>query len=240
MMGRGSHSTAPTSSTSTPSPVTSNRSCWYTTLTPCAGRWRTSTPEPELDLRRIRCAWRRCCSSAAAVPILFHLPTHRLVGQPPATGSLVVFEVAHLRRARYGAGHCRVRDHVLEEELRPTRDIDIPGPGGQGTLARLAEKRRMTERKIHQHRELALERERQDRPGSVAVVDRVVHLNEVERVAAHLLRHLGVLRHARRGDADVADLARLLPPLQGSDYLGGTVQIVYLQQIDFCSLQQLE
>ncbi len=67
--------------------------------------------------------------------------------------------------------------------------------------------------------------------GCIAVVDGIVDLDEIKRVALHEAEHLLVLLHTRCGDADVADLARLLPLLKLWHQLIDAVEVVNLQQI---------
>src|SRR6202140_3412038 len=133
-----------------------------------------------------------------------------------------------------------MRDDILEEVLPPARYIDISRPARQLTVRGLPEQRRMSKGQISQHSEFALQRERQNCLGRVAVGYRIVHLDEIERIVAHYVDDLCVLADAGGGCAEVANLAGLLPLLHQGHQPRHAVEIVDLQEIDAWRLQPLE
>ena len=78
-------------------------------------------------------------------------------------------------------------------------------------------KARAAERQIHEHRDPALPRKRQDRRLGVEIVDGVVDADEVERLVAHELDDRFVLRLERRRHADVAHAPGLLELLEDAE-----------------------
>src|SRR5882762_5853597 len=90
-----------------------------------------------------------------------------------------------------------MRDHILEEVLRPGRCVDISRPARQLTVRGLPEQRRTSKGQISQHSEFALQRQRKNRLGRLAVGYRIVHLDEIERVVAHDVDDLCVLSTTR-------------------------------------------
>src|SRR5437667_5479124 len=72
------------------------------------------------------------------------------------------------------------------------------------------------------------------------LANRIVDLDEIERVVVHDLQHLCVLADPGGGRADVTDAPRLLPLLHRGDQLRHAVQIVHLQQIYAPRPQPLE
>ena len=98
----------------------------------------------------------------------------------------------------------------------------------------------MSEGQVGQHPDPALLGERQDRFGRVAIGNRIVDLDEIERVVVHDLQHLCVLADPGGGRADVTDAPRLLPLLHRGDQFRHAVQIVHLQQIYAPRPQPLE
>ena len=60
-----------------------------------------------------------------------HARPHGRVGQPPGGGAHVLPHMIDAGRRRDGAGHGRMRDDELENELRPARAADLGGPAGQ-------------------------------------------------------------------------------------------------------------
>src|SRR5882762_7671241 len=81
-----------------------------------------------------------------------------------------------------------MRDHILEEVLRPGRCVDISRPARQLTVRGLPEQRRTSKGQISQHSEFALQRQRKNRLGRLAVGYRIVHLDEIERVVDNTQR----------------------------------------------------
>src|SRR5882762_894034 len=133
-----------------------------------------------------------------------------------------------------------MRDNVLQEVLSPGRHIDVSRPARQLTLSGLPEQRRTPKRQISQHSDFALQDEWKDCLGRVAVGDRIVHLDEIERVIAHDVHDLCVLAHAGRGYADVTNLSSLLPLLHQGNQRRHAIEIVDLQELDARGLQPLE
>src|ERR1700730_9511495 len=133
-----------------------------------------------------------------------------------------------------------MRDDVLEEVLSPGCYIDISRPDRQCTGSDLPEQRRMPKRQVGQHRDFALQHQRKDRLGRVAVGYRIVHLDEVERVLAHHVQDLPVLADVGSGYADVANLPGFLPLLHQGNQRRYAIEIVNLKQVDAWCLQALE
>ena len=65
-----------------------------------------------------------------------------------------------------------------------------------------------------------------------AIADRVIDLDEIQRLAAHDRFHFGVLAGARTGDADVADAAGGLLLAQQGQQRAGAPQVVQLDEIE--------
>ncbi len=112
-----------------------------------------------------------------------------------------------LRAAGNRAGHRRIPQHILQENLCPGVAIDLGRPAGQRSPADGAKLRAASEGQVDQHRHAALGGQRQQAPLGAAIADRVVYLDEIQHLTAHDRFHFGVLAGARTGNADVADAA---------------------------------
>ena len=131
-------------------------------------------------------------------------------------------------------------DHVLEEELRPARAVELDRPRWQRLVAHRGKQARAPERQIDEHRRTTLERERQDTIGRGAVVDRIIDLDEVERFLLQHPLHFPVLRVARGGDADVAVAPGRLALAHGGELGRGVREAMHLDEVDLPGTQALE
>ena len=88
---------------------------------------------------------------------------------------------------------------------------DLGGPRRQRLGEQAAQQAAAAERHVDDDGDAALGGERQDAPLGLAVVERVVDLQEVEPLGAQHRLDLGVGRRRVVGDAEVADPAGVLP-----------------------------
>ncbi len=130
------------------------------------------------------------------------------------------------------AGHRRMAEHVLEEDLRPGAAVDLGRPAGQRPAADGAELRAAAEGQVDQHRHAAIGGQRQQPFAGAAIADGIVDLDEIELFPAHDGFHLGVLAVAGTGDADVADAAGGLLLAQQRQQRVGAAQVVQLDQVE--------
>src|SRR5262245_59733840 len=63
--------------------------------------------------------------------VFHHAPARLLVGQPAVACLQIVVQVGDAPRAGDGAGNCRMRKDVLEEELGPAGAVEISRPRRQ-------------------------------------------------------------------------------------------------------------
>src|SRR3954451_14108493 len=116
-----------------------------------------------------------------------------------------------LVRGRNCAGHGRMCDDPLEEELRPARAIKLRGVIRQRLAADATEQSAATEWPIDDYGNAALLRDRQDTLLRFAFHERVVDLHEVDLLT---LKHARDFRLRAGGvvrDADVTHASFFLP-----------------------------
>ena len=97
-----------------------------------------------------------------------------------------------------------MRHDEFEKELGPGLRIELGRPPGQGLALDATEEPRPPEGRIGEHRNLAIAGQRQDCLLHVAIVDRVIHADEIERLGFHVPDQVVVLIGGRSGDAEVA------------------------------------
>ena len=117
------------------------------------------------------------------------------------------------------------------------RAVELPGPVGQRPVAHGLEQPPAAEGEVDEDGHAAVGGERQDAVGGVAVVQRVVHLDDVQRLAAHGLFELGVLPVEGRARADVAGAPRLLPFAKRGQLHLEVPKVVDLDQVDLVGPQ---
>src|SRR5438094_8086531 len=98
----------------------------------------------------------------------------------------------------------------LEEELRPALAPERGDPRRQRRAADALEEVTGRERPVHEDGDAAVAGQRQDATLGLALAQRVVDLDEVERLGAQHALQLVVRARRVVSDADVADAARLL------------------------------
>src|SRR5579863_2548105 len=98
-------------------------------------------------------------STRLAVPVILHPAPQGGIRQTAAPGRLVVLEVRDAGGSRNRAGHRGLRDDVLEEVLRPARDVDVCRPRRERPPGRLPEERGTAEGQVDQYRDPMLARE---------------------------------------------------------------------------------
>ncbi len=114
-------------------------------------------------------------------------------------------------RAWLVAGVAAVMSGLLTTNLRKNcAQVRASNSAAHVGTSRPATRPRAAERRVREHADLPLARQREDRRLDFAVVDGVVHADEIERLVAHERYELVVLRLERGGQADVADAALLL------------------------------
>src|SRR5947208_10223498 len=133
---------------------------------------------------------------------------------------------------RDGAGHGRMRDDELENDLRPARAADLRRPAGQRMALDLSEQLAFAKRTISDHSDAAVPRQRKDAIFDLAVENVVGDLNEVERLGAHDPLDFAVPTPFRGGDSYIAEPADRLHREQRPQMLLPGEEIVDLQQIE--------
>ncbi len=137
-----------------------------------------------------------------------------------------------------------MRHHVFQQHLRPALRVDFRGPIRQRAVSHAAENTRSSpasaERRVDQHADVTFVRQGQQRSRDFPVVDGVVHLDEVERIAPHEVHHLRVLARTRGGDAEVSNALRVLQLLQHGDHLLDAGEVMNLYEIDVIGAQAAE
>ena len=123
-------------------------------------------------------------------------------------------------------------DDVLEEYLPPTAAVDIGSPVRQVLAAHGGKQLTPSEGPVDQHGHTPVDGQRQDPLGGGPVSQRVIDLDEIQRVGAHEMLDLFVLAHPVRGDANMGDPALGFPLEQGIELDVGATKVMHLHQVD--------
>src|SRR5919108_5248235 len=98
-----------------------------------------------------------------------------------------------------------MREHEFQQNLRPAVATDLAGPFGKRSSAQGAQQAAAAERLIDQDRHAALGGERQQAFLGGAIVERIIELDEIERLLAQDGFELAMSACRVMGDADIAD-----------------------------------
>src|SRR5512134_4018254 len=134
----------------------------------------------------------RSANTSERLDDLHHAPARRFVGQSPGPRRHVVGEVLRLAGGRDDAGDRRIREDVLEKELRPAPAVELRGPGRERLVADPREEIALRERPVRDDGHTPLRRKRQDRFLRGALADGIVDLHEVVLAGAQQLLELRV------------------------------------------------
>ena len=133
-----------------------------------------------------------------------------------------------------------MRHDVLQEELRPARAIEFRRPRRQRPALRRIEQATAAERQVDHDAHAALARERQQALVRAAVVEREIHLDEVESLLAHHRLEGLVLAIVRGGGAEIADALGRLEFAQLRELRLDILQVVHGNQVERPALQMAE
>src|SRR5262245_41397043 len=161
-----------------------------------------------------------------------HAGAHGLVGQQPGGGGHVFPHMIDAGGRRDGAGHGRMRDDELENDLRPADATDLRRPAGQRIALELSEQPAFANRPTNDHADAAVPRQRKDAIFDLAVENVVGHLNEVERPRAHDPLYFAVPAPFRGGNPYIPEPAGGFHGEQRPQMLLPGEEIVDLQQIE--------
>src|SRR5207244_10422257 len=91
-----------------------------------------------------------------------HAGAHSLVRQQAGSGGHVFPHMINAGGRWDGAGHDRMRDDELENDLRPARAADLRGPAGQRMALDLSEQLAFAKRPVNGHADAAVPRQGKD------------------------------------------------------------------------------
>ena len=161
------------------------------------------------------------------------------VRQPAAAAAEIVLQMPDVARGGDDARHSRVCGNEFEENLSPTRGIELGGPGRQRLAPHTPEQLAILERSIHEHGDSPLRRKRQEALLAVTGAGGIVALHEVQFLTADHAREILMRGHGVVCDADVAHAPFLLPLAKGRQLRLQIAQIVNLDQIETRRFQKL-
>ena len=98
-----------------------------------------------------------------------HAGSHGRIRQRPGGGGHVFPHMIDAGGRRNGAGHGRMRNDELENDLRPARAADLRGPAGQRIASDLSEQLAFAKRPVDDHADTAVPRQRKDALFDLAV-----------------------------------------------------------------------
>ena len=158
----------------------------------------------------------------------------------PESRANVVLHVLRTARAGDHAGHRRMGEHEFEQHLRPGLATDVGGPRGQRLAEHRSQQAAPAEGPVDDHRDAAILRQREQPLLGRAVVERVVELDEIQRLGAHHRLELGIGAGRVVRDAEVADAALFLPGAQRRELRLPVDQVVDLHQVDAVGAKELD
>ena len=161
-------------------------------------------------------------------------------GSRPRAAREIVAYVLGLGHTGDGTGHGLVGEDVFEEELCPALAVELGRPVGQWLAPDGAEQAAAPERQVDHHRHSPLTRQRQDALGRLAIVERIVHLHEIQRFARHEIRECRVLAAVGGRHADIADSVRVLQFPERVELGRRVVQVMHRNQVDAGGAQVAE
>ena len=125
-----------------------------------------------------------------------------------------------------------MRDDKLEEQLRPTRAIDLAGPRRQRLPELPADQVASAQRSVGDHRDAPISGERQQPLLGVALRHGVGDLHEIDDLARDQLRDRFRAARGIVGHAEIPDAAFLFPAAQGVEMRANIEQVVHLHEVD--------
>ncbi|MNR34398.1 hypothetical protein D3C85_1521700 [compost metagenome] len=125
----------------------------------------------------------------------------------------------------------------FERQLRPTLDPDLCRPTGQWVALKPINQAATPKRAIANHRHASVAAQRQDAFFDATVIQRIVDLQEVQRLGLEHRFHFFIGRSGVMRDADITDAPRFLPVAQRRQMDLPVQQVMDLHEVDTVGLQ---
>ena len=188
-------------------------------------------PRTRTDRARPSAAMSRCPTRLHAT-LDATAPLSQRIDERPGSRGAVFRHVIGIARSRDDAGDSRMREDVFEQQLRPRATAVFGRPLGNRLGSQTADERSSAERAVGDDGDAAVGGERQQFLRGLGFLERIVHLHEIEWLAAHHRRQLRVSAGRVVRDPEVADRALRLPVAQRGQVRPPVEQVVNLHQIE--------